>query len=66
VITAHSENYVITTSQASIDSDGGTLETDRDVKIEGKKFNLEGKGMIADNNEQKVRILNNVKATFHH
>jgi len=64
VITAHHENYVITTSQALIDSSGGILETGSEVRIEGKKFNLEGKGMRADNNEQKVRILNNVKATF--
>jgi LPS export ABC transporter protein LptC len=65
VITAKNENYVITTSGATIDSAGGTLETDNEVKIEGKKFDLEGKGMIADNSAQKVRIFNNVKATFH-
>jgi LPS export ABC transporter protein LptC len=64
IITAHTEKYVITTSQALIDSGGGTLETEGEVKIEGKKFNLAGKGMKADNNEQKVRILNDVKATF--
>lgn len=64
VITAHNENYVITTRQVLIDSTGGILETGDEVKIEGKKFNLEGRGMKADNNEQKVRILNNVKATF--
>ena len=64
VITARNKNYVMTTSEARIDSDAGTLETEREVKIEGKKFSLEGKGMIADNGEQKVRILNNVKATF--
>lgn len=64
IITAHNENYVITTRQARIDGSGGTLETEDEVKIEGKKFNLEGKGMKADNNEQKVRVLNDVKATF--
>jgi LPS export ABC transporter protein LptC len=65
VITARNENYVITTSQALIDSGGGILETEGEVTVEGKRFNLEGKGLQADNNEQKVRILNNVKATFH-
>jgi len=64
VITAHNKNYVITTRQIRIDSPAGILETEDNVKIEGSKFNLEGKGMKADNNEQKVRILNNVKATF--
>ena len=65
VITARNENYVITTSQALIDSGGGILETEGEVTVKGKRFNLEGKGLQADNNEQKVRILNNVKATFH-
>lgn len=64
IITAHTEKYIITTSEALIDSGGGTLETTGEVKIDGKKFNLTGKGMKADNNEQKVRILNDVKATF--
>ena len=64
VIKAHNKNYEITTSQATIDSDKGSIETSGDVRIEGKKFNLEGTGMKAENNEQTVRILNNVKATF--
>jgi LPS export ABC transporter protein LptC len=63
-IKAQNKNYVMTTSQALIDSGGGTIETAGDVKVEGKKFHLEGRGMKADNNEQKVRILKNVKATF--
>jgi LPS export ABC transporter protein LptC len=63
-IRAHNENYTITSSQAVIDTISGTIETDDDIMIEGKKFNLKGKGMKADNNEQKVRILNNVKAVF--
>ncbi len=65
VITARNEKYVITTSQALIDSGGGLIETEGEVTVAGKSFNLEGKGLQADNNEQKVRILNNVKATFH-
>ena len=64
VITARNMNYVITTSQAVINSGGGILETEGEVTVEGKKFRLEGKGLQADNNEQKVRIRNNVKATF--
>ncbi len=64
IITAQNENYVITTSQALIDSAEGILETEDKVTVQGKRFNLEGRGLRADNNEQKVRILNNVKATF--
>jgi len=64
VIKARNKNYEVTTSQATINSDKGWIETSGDVRIEGKKFNVEGTGMKADNNEQTVRILNNVKATF--
>ena len=63
-ITAKSNNYSITTGQVEIDSVAGLLETSRDVHIEGRKFILQGKGMEIRNNEQKVRILSDVKATF--
>ncbi len=61
---ASSKNYVLTTSRASIDGSKGNFDTSGDVKIEGKKFEVQGKGMQAENNEHKVRILKNVKATF--
>jgi len=63
-ITAKSNNYAITTGQVEIDSASGLLKTTSDVHIEGNKFILQGKGMEIKNNEQKVRILNDVKATF--
>jgi LPS export ABC transporter protein LptC len=63
-ITAKNDNYSITTRQVEIDSAAGSLKTDADVHIEGKKFLLQGKGMEVNNNEQKVRILKDVKATF--
>ena len=63
-ITAKSNNYSITTGQVEIDSAAGLLKTSSDVQIEGKKFTLQGKGMEIKNNEQQVRILNNVKAIF--
>ena len=56
--------YSMTTENAEIDTAAGTMKTNEYVKIEGKKFNLQGKGMNIDNNEQKVRIINDVKATF--
>ena len=63
-ITAKGNTYSITTEQVEIDSDAGLLTTGKDVRIEGKKFTLQGKGMEIKNNEQKVRIMKDVKATF--
>jgi LPS export ABC transporter protein LptC len=63
-ITAKGNTYSITTAQIEIDSDAGLLTTGHDVLIEGKKFTLQGKGMEIINNEQKVRIMKDVKATF--
>ena len=64
VLRASNKNFVFTTSQARIDGNKGTFNTAGDVKIEGKKMELEGKGMQAENNQHKVRILKDVKATF--
>jgi len=63
-VTAKNEEYSITTAQVEIDSSAGLLTTNEDVHIKGKKFVLQGKGMEIKNNEQKVRILKDVKATF--
>jgi len=63
-ITAKGNTYSITTEQIEIDSDAGLLTTGKDVRIEGKKFTLQGKGMEIKNIEQKVRIMKDVKATF--
>ena len=63
-ITAKGKNYSITTQQLHVNSTADLLETDSPVLIESNKFNLEGRGMVIDNNEQKVRILKDVKATF--
>lgn len=61
---ATNKNYTFTTDHASINGTEGNFETSGDVKIEGRNFELQGKGMQADNNKHKVRILKNVKATF--
>ncbi len=65
-VRAYHKDYVITASNAVIDCATGKLDTTGNVMIESKKFNLEGEGMQADTNAQKVRILKNVKATFTH
>ncbi len=64
VLRASNNNYVLTTSQARIDGSKGNFATAGDVIIEGRKFELKGRGMQAENNQQKVRILKDVKATF--
>jgi len=64
VLHASNDSYVITTSGARIDGSKGNFDTAGDVRIKGKKFELEGKGMQAENNQHKVRILKDVKATF--
>lgn len=64
-ISASSPDYAITTSGIEIDSAAGTLATDQNVSVQGRRFLLTGKGMRIDKNAQQVRILQNVKATFH-
>lgn len=63
-IHAKNSNFSIVTREIDIDSIKGTLETEGEVKIEGKNFNLQGRGLAAENNEQKVRVLKDVKAVF--
>lgn len=62
-IKAVSKDYTIITESAEWNQSKGEIKTKEAVKIESKKFNVEGSGMEADS-EQKVRILKNVKATF--
>lgn len=64
-ITARDRDYTITSENMQFENTTGILTTDSKVRIEGKKFLLTGTGLQADNNQQKVRILNDVTATFH-
>ncbi|MDQ7786506.1 MAG: LPS export ABC transporter periplasmic protein LptC [Thermodesulfovibrionales bacterium] len=56
----------IRVSADSLDYDvaSGKIRTDGKIRVEGKGFSIEGTGMQADS-EQKVNVLNDVKATFH-
>lgn len=63
-VIAKNNNYSIITEHVELDSKADNLKTEGNVKIEGKKFSLQGKGMRINNAEQKVRILKDVKATF--
>ena len=63
-IRANGKDYTITTASIDYEASSGKLKTENPIKVEGKRFTVEGKGMTLDSN-QRVRILNNVKATFY-
>jgi lipopolysaccharide export system protein LptC len=63
-IRAVAKDYQITTSSIDYEASSGNAKTDERITVEGKKFKVEGKGMTLDS-EQKVRIQNDVKATFY-
>lgn len=64
-IFAKGDNYSLSTQDIEVSGMNDVLKTKGIIKIEGKKFIIEGKGMEADNSEQKIRILRDVKATFY-
>jgi len=63
-ITAVAKGYTITADSAEWDQAKGGINTKGAVRLESKKFNVEGSGMEIDS-EQKVRVTKNVKATFY-
>lgn len=63
-IRAEAEDYTITTALIDYEASSGKIKTEDSVKVEGKRFKVEGKGMTVDS-EQKLRILKDVKATFY-
>jgi lipopolysaccharide export system protein LptC len=64
-IIAKGDTYSITSVDGAFDNRAGNFKTDGDVRIDSKKFSVQGRGMNIDSSEQKVRILNDVKAVFH-
>jgi LPS export ABC transporter protein LptC len=64
VVRAEAKDYTMKAYSIDYDASSGDIKTDGWIKIEGKRFTVEGKGMKADA-EEKVSILNNVKATFY-
>lgn len=63
-IKAEAKDYTITADSIDYEASSGEIETKGRVKVESKKFSVEGRGMKTDA-EQKVRILNDVRATFY-
>ena len=64
VVEAASKDYKITADSLDYEVSSGKIQTGGKITVEGKGFKVEGRGMKADA-EQKVSILNDVKATFH-
>lgn len=63
-IKAETKDYKITTSLIDYEASSGKIKTEEMIKVDGKRFKVEGKGMTVDS-ERKVRILKDVKATFY-
>jgi LPS export ABC transporter protein LptC len=63
VVKAEAKDYKITADSIDYEISSGKISTGGRIKVEGRGFMVEGKGMKADT-EQKVRIYNDVKATF--
>jgi hypothetical protein len=63
-IKAEGDDYRITADSADFEIASGNIKTEGNVKMEGKGFEVEGRGLKAED-EKKVKIFNDVKATFH-
>jgi lipopolysaccharide assembly outer membrane protein LptD (OstA) len=62
-VNAVSKNYRMSADSIDYEMSSGKIKTEGRIKLEGKGFSVEGEGMKAEGNK-KVRILNDVKATF--
>jgi len=59
------KNTTFTSDTLRWDSTKELITTEDDVRYSGNNFLVEGTGLAASIKEEKVRILKNVKATFH-
>jgi LPS export ABC transporter protein LptC len=62
----NTEDAKFTTDTLKWNSKNELVTTQDAVKFIGKSFFIEGKGLTANINQQKIRILKNVKAVFYH
>jgi len=63
IVQANAKDYKITADAVDYDVSTGKIKTDGTIRIEGKGFKVEGKGMKSDTG-QRVPILHDVTATF--
>ncbi len=59
------ENSKFTTSSLKWDGKSGTITTDDPVRLAGANFSIDGTGLVAKTEQQKARILKNVKAVYY-
>ena len=64
-VVARGGSYSIISERVKFDGASGRLKADGGVKIEARKFTVEGVGMDADSAGQKVKIRKDVKAIFY-
>jgi len=62
-VKAMSRDYRITADSIDYEVASGMIQTQGRIQLESKGFRVEGEGMKSE--ADKVRILNDVKATFH-
>jgi lipopolysaccharide assembly outer membrane protein LptD (OstA) len=63
-VKAMSQDYRITADSIDYEVASGMIQTQGRIRLESKGFGVEGEGMKSEA-DHKVRILNDVKATFH-
>jgi lipopolysaccharide export system protein LptC len=59
------DGYRFRTEQAVYHHKEGYLETDKDVKISGAFFSVEGKGLFVDVGKEKGQVLSNVTTVIY-
>ncbi len=59
------EDTKFMTNTLKWDSKGHLITTDDPVRLTGKNFSIDGTGLIAKTEQQKARILKNVKAIYY-
>ena len=64
-IIARGETYAITSAGGEFDNGNSNFRTGGEVRIDSRKFTVQGRGMNIDGSGQKVRILRDVKAVFY-
>jgi len=47
------------------DGERGLIKSDKEVIFRGKNFHIQGKGLEAEVKHERIRVLNDVKATFY-
>jgi lipopolysaccharide assembly outer membrane protein LptD (OstA) len=63
-VKAQGRDYRLTADTMEFDISSGNLSASGDIVLDGQAFDIEGKALSVDS-DQKVKVSNGVKATFH-